>query len=203
MNNLTTTAAWLLPLCFLLGSLPFGAWIVRWRTGSDITQMGSGNIGATNVLRTSGKLAGLLTLALDIGKGVLAVWLADHFTGGNAMLMSAAALAVMFGHGFSPFMRFKGGKAVASFAGAFAYLVPLPFFCIAILFIAIVAYSGYISLGSLCGAALFPFSVWLILHPTWPVLLSALIAGAFIVWRHESNIERLRLGTENRFQWRK
>ncbi|WP_031500417.1 glycerol-3-phosphate 1-O-acyltransferase PlsY [Bryobacter aggregatus] len=194
---------WLIPLCFLLGSLPFGAWIVRLKTGKDVTAMGSGNIGATNVLRTTGKLAGILTLALDIGKGVLAVWLADHFTEGNALWMSAAAVAVMLGHGFSPFMNFKGGKAVASFAGAFAYLTPLPFWCIALLFVAVVAYSRYISLGSVLGAIFFPFAVWLILHPSWPVLLASLIAGVFVTWRHSANIERLRAGTENRFQWRK
>ena len=196
------TIVWVLPVCFLIGSLPFGAWIVRWRTGEDVTQLGSGNMGATNVLRTSGKLAGLLTLALDIGKGVLAVWLADRVTAGNVTVMSAAAVAVMLGHGYSPFMKFKGGKAVASFAGAFAYLVPLPFFCIAILFIAVVCYSRYISLGSVCGAIFFPLAVWMILHPPLPVLLAALVAATFIVWRHQSNIERLRLGTENRFQWR-
>ena len=203
MNSLTTTAAWILPLCFFLGSLPFGAWIVRWRTGQDVTQLGSGNMGASNVLRTTGKLAGLLTLALDILKGALAVWLADRFTEGNAMVMSAAALAVMFGHGFSPFMKFKGGKAVASFAGAFAYLTPLPFACIAILFIATVAFSRYISLGSICCAISFPFAVWLILHPSWPILAASSIAAVFVFWRHRSNIERLRLGTENPLKWRK
>lgn len=197
------TGLWLIPLCFALGSLPFGAWIVRWRTGEDLTTLGSGNIGATNVLRTTGKGAGILTLLLDIGKGVLAVFLADYFTEGNALLMSVAALAVMSGHGFSPFMRFKGGKAVASFAGAFAYLTPLPFWCIAVLFVLVVAYSRYISLGSICGAVLFPFAVWLILHPVWPVLAAAFIAGAFVTWRHSENIERLRAGKENRFEWRR
>ena len=77
------TGLWLIPLCFALGSLPFGAWIVRWRTGKDLTQLGSGNIGATNVLRTTGKGAGILTLLLDIGKGMLAVHLADYVTEGN------------------------------------------------------------------------------------------------------------------------
>jgi glycerol-3-phosphate acyltransferase PlsY len=194
---------WLIPIAFLLGSLPFGAWIVRLRTGQDVTTLGSGNIGATNVLRTGGKLAGILTLLLDIAKGTFAVWLADHFTEGNPLWMSAAAVAVLLGHGFSPFMRFKGGKAVASFAGAFAYLTPLPFLTIAILFIAVVARTRYISLASICGAAMFPFSVWLILHPPWPVLLAACIVSPFIIWRHSSNIARLRAGTENKFQWRK
>lgn len=193
----------LLILSFLLGSLPFGAWIVRWKTGQDVTTMGSGNIGATNVLRTTGRSAGLLTLLLDIGKGFLAVWLADHFSEGSPLVLSLSALAVLFGHAFSPFMKFKGGKAVASFAGAFAYLTPLPFAAIAILFVAVVAYSRYISLGSISGALLFPFAVWLILHPAWPVTTAALIAGLFIVWRHSANITRLRAGNENRFEWRR
>ncbi len=203
MSELLRLPLWLIPLSFLLGSLPFGAWIVRWRTGADVTQMGSGNIGATNVLRTTGRLAGVLTLLLDIAKGTLAVWITDHCSEGNTLLLSASALAVLFGHAFSPFMKFKGGKAVASFAGAFAYLTPLPFLSIAILFVLIVAYSRYISLGSICGALLFPFAVWLILHPAWPVTAAALIAGLFITWRHSSNIERLRLGKENRFEWKK
>lgn len=197
------TLLWLIPICFLMGSLPFGAWIVKWKTGQDVTKMGSGNIGATNVLRTTGKSAGILTLLLDIAKGALAVLLADSVGEGNPLLMSAAALAVLFGHAFSPFMKFKGGKAVASFAGAFAYLTPLPFWSIAILFVAIVWYSRYISLGSICGAVLFPFAVWLILHPAWPVLAAATVAGVFIAWRHSENIERLRAGKENRFEWRK
>lgn len=203
MNSLVMTGLWLIPLCFALGSLPFGAWIVRWRTGEDLTKLGSGNIGATNVLRTTGKGAGILTLLLDIGKGMLAVHLADYVTEGNTLLMSAAALAVMFGHGFSPFLKFKGGKAVASFAGAFAYLTPLPFWCIALLFVLVVAYTRYISLGSICGALLFPFAVWLILHPAWPVLAAAFVAGIFVTWRHAENIGRLRTGKENRFEWRK
>ena len=203
MNSISIIAAWLIPLSFALGSLPFGAWIVRWKTGQDLTTMGSRNIGATNVLRTTGKSAAILTLLLDIGKGFLAVFIADVASQGNILLLSAAALAVLFGHAYSPFMKFKGGKAVASFAGAFAYLTPLPFLAIAILFVAVVAYSRYISLGSICGAMLFPFAVWLILHPSWPVLLAATVAGIFITWRHSGNIERLRAGQENRFQWRK
>lgn len=200
MNN--SILVWAIaPVAFLLGSLPFGAWIVRWRTGEDVRTMGSGNIGATNVLRTTGKMAGILTLLLDILKGVLAVYLADRWSEGNPAWMSLAAVAVLLGHGFSPFMNFKGGKAVASFAGAFAYLTPLPLFCVAILFVLVVWQTKFISMGSIIGAASFPFAVWLILHPEWPVTAAALLSGAFIVWRHQSNIERLRAGTENVFRW--
>jgi len=198
MNN--SMLVWAIaPVAFLLGSLPFGAWIVRWRTGEDVRTMGSGNIGATNVLRTTGKLAGILTLLLDILKGVLAVYLADRWSEGNPAWMSIAAVAVLMGHGFSPFMNFKGGKAVASFAGAFAYLTPLPLLCVAVLFALVVWRTKFISMGSIIGAASFPFAVWLILHPEWPVTAAALLSGAFIVWRHQSNLERLRAGTENAF----
>jgi glycerol-3-phosphate acyltransferase PlsY len=148
-------------------------------------------------------LAGVLTLLLDIAKGALAVWLADRVTEGNPYWMSAAAVVVMLGHGFSPFLKFKGGKAVASFIGAFLYLTPLPLVAILVLFVAVVAQTRYISLGSILGAAFFPFAVWLILHPEWPVTVAALIAGVFIVWRHTGNMERLRAGTENKFQWKK
>jgi acyl phosphate:glycerol-3-phosphate acyltransferase len=189
------------PVAFLLGSLPFGAWIVRWRTGQDVRGMGSGNIGATNVLRTTGKFAGILTLLLDIAKGALAVYLAERWSEGNPAWMSVGAVAVLLGHGFSPFMGFKGGKAVASFAGAFAYLTPLPLASVAILFVLVVWRTKFISMGSIIGAASFPFAVWLILHPEWPVTAAALLSGAFIVWRHQGNIERLRAGTENVFRW--
>lgn len=203
LSSTSITALWLMPLCFLLGGIPFGAWIVRLRTGQDVTKVGSGNIGATNVHRTAGRIAGVLTLLLDIAKGALAVWLADGLTEGNPLWMSAAAVMVMLGHGFSPFLKFKGGKAVASFIGAFLYLTPLPLLAILVLFVAVVARTKYISLGSVLGAAFFPFAVWLILHPVWPVTLAAVIAGVFIVWRHEGNIGRLRAGTENQFRWKK
>ncbi|GAB4404839.1 MAG: glycerol-3-phosphate 1-O-acyltransferase PlsY [Bryobacter sp.] len=199
MNSLLI---WLwMPAAFLLGSIPFGALIVRWRTGKDVRTMGSGNIGATNVLRTTGKLEAILTLALDILKGTLAVALADWLSGGNDLWMSAAALLVLAGHAFSPWLNFQGGKAVASFLGAFVYLTPLPLISVLLLFVAVVWKSRYISLGSIAAAATFPFAVWLILHPPWPVSLSALLAGALIVWRHRSNWERLRAGTESRFVW--
>src|SRR5579884_75245 len=112
-------------LAYLLGAIPFGYLLVKWRTGADVRSSGSGNIGATNVLRTTGRAAGIATLLLDIGKGYLAVWLAGHFLQGDVLWMSAAALTVMLGHAYPVFLRFKGGKAVASFVGAFLCLAPL------------------------------------------------------------------------------
>src|SRR5215472_10436891 len=108
-----------LPIAYLLGAIPFGFLLVKWRTGSDVRSSGSGNIGATNVWRTTSRAAGLATLALDIGKGYLAVWIAGRLTDGSPLWMSVAGLAVMAGHAYPVFLRFQGGKAVASFVGAF------------------------------------------------------------------------------------
>src|SRR5437588_676816 len=168
---------------YLIGGIPFGYLLVRLTTGQDVRAAGSGNIGATNVLRTTGRALAVTTLLLDILKGAFAVWLMDRFTAGSPAWMSAAAVAVMFGHSFSVFLRFKGGKAVATFIGAFLYLTPVPLLAVLLLFVIVVAATRYISLGSVLAAGLFPFGVWLILHPAWPVVAAAFIAGAFIIWR--------------------
>src|ERR1022692_3111113 len=119
-----------LVVAYLLGAIPFGYLLVKWKTGSDVRSSGSGNIGATNVLRTTGRAAGVATLLLDIGKGYLAVWLAARWTDGSPLWMSVAALAVMVGHVFPVFLKFQGGKAVATFVGAFFCLTPLPLACV-------------------------------------------------------------------------
>ena len=162
---------------------------------------GSGNIGATNVLRTAGRAVAVATLLLDIAKGYLAVWLAGKLTGGNINWMSAAALAVIAGHAFPVFLRFKGGKAVASFAGAFLCLTPLPLLTVALLFLITVAATRYISLGSILGAGAFPFAVWMISHPPPMVIAAAAVSGCFIIYRHRDNIARLRAGAENVFSF--
>jgi len=191
----------LLVAAYVIGGIPFGYILVRLTSGRDVRQFGSGNIGATNVLRTSGRGIAIATLVLDILKGAAAVWLADHFTNGAVLWMSAAALVVMLGHAFPVFLKFKGGKAVASFVGAFLYLTPVPLLSVVALFVVVVALSRYISLGSIVAAAAFPVAVWLLLRPQWPVVTAAVIAAAFIVWRHRSNIARLRAGTENVFRF--
>src|SRR5580658_4458724 len=180
-----------LVLAYVLGAIPFGYLLVKWKTGADVRGSGSGNIGATNVLRTSGAAAGVATLLLDIGKGYLAVWLAGRLTDGSALWMSAAALAVMAGHAYPVFLRFQGGKAVASFIGAFLCLTPLPMVAILVIFVGVVAGTRHISMGSIVAAAVFPLGVWLIQKPTLPIVLSAVVAAAFIIYRHRSNIERL------------
>jgi glycerol-3-phosphate acyltransferase PlsY len=173
--------------------------LVKLRTGGDVRGAGSGNIGATNVLRTTGRTAGVLTLLLDIGKGYLAVWAAGRLTGGDSRWMAAAALAVMLGHAYPVFLAFRGGKAVASFVGAFLCLTPLALAAVLVVFVGIVAWTHYISMGSIVAAAVFPLAVWLIAVPTLPVEAASLIGATFIIYKHSSNIQRLRDGTENRF----
>ncbi|MEO8131254.1 MAG: glycerol-3-phosphate 1-O-acyltransferase PlsY, partial [Bryobacteraceae bacterium] len=178
-----------------------GYLLVKMKSGADVRSMGSGNIGATNVLRTTGRAAGIVTLLLDIGKGLLAVWVTDRVTNGSPEWTSAAALAVMAGHAYPVFLNFHGGKAVASFAGAFLYLTPLPLLATLILFLSIVAASRYISLASVVGAACFPLAVFLIDHPPLPVLVASVVAAVFIVVRHKSNLQRIRAGNENVFSF--
>jgi glycerol-3-phosphate acyltransferase PlsY len=191
----------ILPAAYLIGAIPFGFLLVKWTTGADVRAAGSGNIGATNVLRTTGRAAGIATLLLDIGKGYLAVWLAERLADSNPWWTSAAALTVMAGHAYPVFLRFRGGKAVASFVGAFLRLTPLPLIAVLVVFLMVVAWTRYISMGSIVGAATFPLGVWLISQPPWPVVAASVIAGGFIIYRHSSNIRRLHSGTENVFRF--
>jgi glycerol-3-phosphate acyltransferase PlsY len=184
---------------YLIGSIPFGLIVVRLMTGADVREHGSGNIGATNVLRTAGRKAGILTLLLDGMKGWFAVWLAAQLTGGSLLWTSFAALAVLLGHAFSVFLGFRGGKAVASFVGAFAYLTPLPLLAVILIFVFLTAWTHYLSLGSVAAAGLFPLACWMILHPAWPVLVASAGAAILIIERHRGNIARIKAGEERVF----
>jgi glycerol-3-phosphate acyltransferase PlsY len=186
---------------YLIGSIPFGFLMVKWKTGADVRSMGSGNIGATNVLRTTGRAAGVVTLLLDIAKGYLAVWLTGHCLYQSPLWMSAAAVAVVLGHAFPVFLKFHGGKAVATYLGAFLCLQPVAVLATSVIFVAVVAATRYISLGSILGAAFFPFAVWIIAHPDWPVVAAAAGCGALVIWRHHGNIGRLLAGNENVFRF--
>src|SRR5436305_11530024 len=185
-----------LATAYLLGAIPFGYLLVKWKTGGDVRRAGSGNIGATNVLRTSGRLAGIATLLLDIAKGYFAVWLAARWTGSNPLWMSLAALAVMAGHAYPVFLRFHGGKAVASAVGAFLCLTPWALAAEVLVFVGVVAWTRHISMASIVCAATLPLAVWLVMKAEVPAL-AAVAAGAFVIYRHSSNLKRLRDGTEN------
>jgi len=196
MTGLAVLAA-----AYILGAIPFGYVLVRWKTGKDVRGAGSGNIGATNVLRTTGRVAGVATLLLDVGKGYLAVWLAGRLTHEDALWMAGAALAVMAGHAYPVFLRFRGGKAVASFIGAFLCLTPLPMVCILLVFVGVVAATRHISMGSIVAAIVFPLGVWLVQKPPIAVELAAGAAAAFVVNRHRENLERLHRGEERVFRF--
>jgi len=186
-------------LAYLIGGLPFGYWFVRLSAGKDIRKMGSGNIGATNVHRSFGRKAGVVVLLLDICKGFIAVRLAAELTNGASQALGLAAVAVMLGHCYPVLLRFKGGKAVACFVGAFLYITPLALAISAVVFFAVVKFSKYISLGSIFGAISFPFAVWLSNRSPRFILAASILAALLIVYRHRTNISRLRSGREHAF----
>ena len=190
-----------LVVAYLVGGIPFGYLLVRWKTGEDVREKGSGNIGATNVLRTTGRAIAVATLLLDIAKGLFAVWVADKLSGGSPLWMSLAALAVMAGHAYPIFLKFQGGKAVASFIGAFLYLSPVPMIAALVVFVIVVAATRQISTGSIVAAGSLPLATWLIEHPPSIVILATLAAAVFLIYRHRANIERIRAGTENVFRF--
>jgi acyl phosphate:glycerol-3-phosphate acyltransferase len=186
---------------YLLGAIPFGYLLTGFTTGKYVRSEGSGNIGATNVLRAAGRGAAIATLVLDMAKGFAAVWIAGRLTGGSSGWMADAALAVMVGHAFPIFLGFKGGKSVATFTGAFLYLTPIPALCGIIVFVITVVVTRYISAASILAAATFPLGVWLIQHSTLNEVLAAVIAAAIVVYRHRENMRRIRAGKEPVFRW--
>jgi glycerol-3-phosphate acyltransferase PlsY len=190
-----------LVVAYLVGSIPFGYLLVRWKTGEDVREKGSGNIGATNVLRTTGRSIAVATLLLDIAKGLFAVWLADKLSGGSPLWMSLAALAVMGGHAFPVFLKFQGGKAVASFIGTFLYLTPIPMIAALLVFAIVVVATQQISMGSIVAAGSLPLAAWLIEHPPLIVIFATLVAAVFVIYRHRANIDRIRTGTESAFRF--
>jgi glycerol-3-phosphate acyltransferase PlsY len=186
-------------IAYCLGAIPFGYLLVKWKTSGDVRASGSGNIGATNVLRTTGRAAGMATLLLDTAKGYAAVWIAGMLTHESPLWISAAALAVVAGHAYPVFLKFQGGKAVASMLGAFLRLAPLAIASEFIVFVVVVAWTRHISLGSIVTSATLPLAVWLIQKPPLPVVAAAVVGAAFIIYKHSNNIRRLRAGNENVF----
>lgn len=199
--NAQVTGLLAILIAYLLGAVPFGYLLTRFATGKDVRGEGSGNIGATNVLRAAGRGAALATLVLDMAKGFAAVWIAGWLTDGSPGWMADAALAVMIGHAFPIFLGFKGGKTVATFAGAFLYLTPVPMLAAMIVFVIVVVVTRYISAGSILMAAMFPLGVWLIEHPTPNEVIAAVIAAAVVIYRHKENMRRMRSGKEPVFRW--
>lgn len=187
----------LIPLIsYFLGSIPFGYLLVRFTQGVDIRSIGSGNIGATNVFRKS-RFTGILTLLLDAGKGYLAVWLAMRLSEGSVEWKAVAAAAAIAGHVFTVWLRFKGGKGVATGCGAFLALSPVAVLTTLVLFVLVLGITRYMSAASIAATALFPFLAYFYGEPL-PVLLWSILGALLIIARHQQNIRRLISGTENK-----
>ena len=180
-------------VAYLIGSIPFGYLIVRGKIGADIRQTGSGGTGATNVSRRAGKVAGVVTLLLDAAKGSAAVLIAEMTH--SDWVIAGAAIAVLVGHIFPVWLGFRGGKGVATGAGVFLVLAPVALLCAGILFLAIVFFTRYVSLGSMVAATAIPLFVWL-LNDSRPLLFAAVLGALLIVFAHRGNIGRLAHGTE-------
>ena len=188
---------------YVLGSIPFGLLLVRARSGRDLRAMGSGNIGATNVARTAGWSTGVATLILDAAKGFFAVWLAGHFSGGNIRFMMFAGVAAILGHVFPVWLKFSGGKGVATALGVFLMISWTAVASAVAIFAIVVLFWRYISLGSVSAAAALPLLVYLLyapgLAPPTAVTFGTLLSCVLIIVKHRQNMERLMAGTEPRF----
>jgi acyl phosphate:glycerol-3-phosphate acyltransferase len=187
---------------YLLGSIPFGYLLVRIFKGEDVRTSGSGNIGATNVARKSPAL-GVATLLLDAAKGLAAVLFARTFFGGphQQLILTMAAFFAVLGHLFPLWLKFRGGKGVATSLGAFILLTPKSILCMVILFLFIAVAFRYVSLGSVTVAAAFPLLVWALREYGDPrqLILIALVS-ALVIWKHRQNISRLTAGTESKLK---
>jgi glycerol-3-phosphate acyltransferase PlsY len=183
-------------LAYGIGSIPFALLLAR-RWGADLRSVGSGNLGAANVLRASGATAGLLVAALDIAKGAVSVALARHLSD-QAGAPAAAGLAAIIGHVYPVWLRFRGGKGVATACGVFSVLTPSATVPALTVFALTVWLTKYISLASvLASLALPPIAYWA--GSPGPAIASACAASALIVFRHRSNLIRLQMGRERRF----
>jgi glycerol-3-phosphate acyltransferase PlsY len=189
-------------ISYVLGSIPFGYLLVKIFRGEDVRVSGSGNIGATNVARKSPAL-GVLTLLLDAAKGLAAVLIAKSlFKDGNPqmlLIMTTAAFFAVFGHLFPAWLKFRGGKGVATSLGAFALLTPKSILCMVALFVIVAFAFRYVSLASITAAAAFPLLTWAFheYSDSRQIILIAIIS-LLVIWKHRRNIERLAAGKESK-----
>jgi acyl phosphate:glycerol-3-phosphate acyltransferase len=194
---------WLTPVvAYLLGSIPFGLLIVKVLGGPDIREIGSGNIGAANVARNAGKLAGILTLVFDAAKGYLAVWLANRYAAGSIRWMMIAAAFAVIGHMFPVWLGFKGGKGVATGLGVFIPICWQAVLAGIVLWLLVVIFWRFSSLGSISAAAALPLFVYLLYAPGHAppeiVTFGTVVIAVLVIFKHRGNIERLIVGEEPR-----
>ena len=192
---------WLIPVvAYLLGSIPFGLLIVKVLGGPDIREVGSGNIGAANVTRNAGRFAGILTLILDAAKGYLAVWWAARATNGNLRWMMVAAIFAVIGHMFTVWLNFHGGKGVATGLGVFLPICWQAVAAAVILWLIVVIFWRYSSLGSISAAATLPVFIYVLYVPGHAppefVSFGTLLICVLVIAKHRTNVERMIAGTE-------
>jgi len=197
MNN--TLFILIMIAIYLIAAIPTGVLLARLMGGEDVRQKGSGNIGATNVYRVAGKLAGVLTLVGDTLKGFLPLLAFKTWLEPTPTQLGIASAVAILGHCYPVYLKFKGGKGVATALGIFLVLSPKAVLFALIVFILTVAITRYISLGSVLAALSAPLVILLLNHPQ-PIFLATLFIAALVIWRHNSNIRRLLDGTENRFK---
>ena len=191
----------LLFISYLIGSFPTGYLMGRVFYGVNLFDHGSKNVGATNALRVLGKKAGIFVLTVDALKGAIPVLMAIHTLKLEYHWSLAAGILAIFGHTFSPFIRFKGGKGVATSAGTFLALAPIAFGVSFVTFIGVVVLTKFVSLGSILASIMLPVAC-AFLHPSKPALWQACtLLAIFITFKHRSNIGRLLRGEENRLNW--
>jgi len=194
---MNAAAAALVGVAYLLGSVAFAVLLVRLVSGRDIRAEGSGNAGATNVLRAHGKALALAVAALDIGKGALAVCLVRLVTA-DPRYAAAAAFAAILGHVFPIYYGFRGGKGVATAVGAFLVLAPWATLVCVGVFVAVVAATRYVSLGSVMAMVLLPPVAGLVFHAPRAVVMAAAGTAVLIVLKHRENLKRLASGRERK-----
>lgn len=205
MNDLLV-AALALAVCYLIGGIPFALVVGRLFFGMDVREHGSGNLGATNAFRVLGPWAGAFVLFLDVAKGAVAVSVARVLTAVSgtsdvlapSWFLLLATFAVVAGHIFSPYLRFRGGKGVAAAAGALVVIMPLTILLLTAVFVLVVALSRWVSLGSIVVAVMFPFAAYAMYSQDPAAVVLTVIASGLVLWRHRENMSRIIKGTEAR-----
>jgi glycerol-3-phosphate acyltransferase PlsY len=197
MNNLIFIV--ILLIIYLIAAIPTGVVLSRLMGSEDVRQAGSGNIGATNVYRVAGKLAGVLTLIGDILKGFLPLLAFRSWVSPTPTQLGVACCIAIIGHCYPVYLKFKGGKGIAIALGVFLILSPKAVLGAVIVFIIAVAITRYVSLGSILAAMSAPLLILMLNYPQ-PTFLTALFIATLVTWRHRTNIRRLLDGTENRFK---
>ncbi len=192
----------LLVLGYIIGSIPFSYLFTRFLTNKDIRTQGSGNVGATNAYRTSGWLTGLLSLLGDMLKGIIGAWIVIHLAGDYRYAVAFVGFGIIIGHCYPVLLKFRGGKGVASAAGYIFMLMPNLIIPLVVIFLSVVFFSRYVSLGSIAGAFFLPFLIYYS-HRPWEYLATFIVLSILVIFRHKENIVRLRAGTESKFSFQR